>query len=237
MLFAWYTCCGMLFSMRNRDENVTRFMTSLLAAGLSPDGVQSLVRDVGDKKAHERIAGMAVGGFHNLAASNILELAVYWEKRELWLVNDYRVLQETVRGLGAKCSIILYELWNPSRPPPGIAVDVHVLNLAKSLGLFQYDCQDQAFVQSTLESFIPPEFWPKINLLFGGLFQFLYMSRGQEEHKSIMDAAITVGPVATTMIQLFGTTKRLVAAESLKKELASVQSSLASMYEYSLHLD
>ena len=62
------------------------------------------------------------------------------------------------------------------------------------------------------------------------------MSRGQEEHQTIMDAAVKVSPAATSMIQLFGTTKRLVTADSLKKELASVQSSLASIYEYSLHL-
>jgi hypothetical protein len=66
MLYAWYTCCGMLTSMKNKDENVTRFMISLRNADLTPAGIGSLVKEEGSKSVEDKVVAMARGGFHNM---------------------------------------------------------------------------------------------------------------------------------------------------------------------------
>jgi endonuclease III len=179
MLYAWYTCCGMLASMKNKDENVTQFMTLLRDGGFTPAYIRNRVLEKGHKFVHEEVAVMARGSFHLKAATNVLLLSKDFEELRLWEEVPWKRMQAIVSGLGPKCAIILFEMWHPGSNP-GIAVDIHVLTLAKSLGIFSYDCTNQELVQNTLESFIEIGKWREVNLVFGSLFQFLHMSRGEE---------------------------------------------------------
>ena len=120
-------------------------------------------------------------------------------------------------------------------PTPGIAVDVHVLNLAKALGIVDFDCEDQELVQNTMESLFEKELWPTINLKFGGLFQFLHQSRGEREFELLYKSASTVGPHTLTKLQLFIVTKRLISCEGMKKVVGTISMQMLEIYNFSMN--
>jgi hypothetical protein len=84
------------------------------------------------------------------------------------------------------------------------------------------------------ESFIDKSKWGQVNLVFASLFQYLHKSRGDTGYGIVADAAKKVGPQATTMLQLFESTKRLIHAEVLKKQIAAIGASLSSEYKEAL---
>ena len=61
-----------------------------------------------------------------------------------------RIIEEKVEGARSKCAIIIYEMWHPGECH-SIAVDIHILTLGKSLGVFRFDCSGQKLVKSNLE--------------------------------------------------------------------------------------
>ena len=229
MLYTWFTCCGMLASPRNKDENVTRFMNLMRSNNYTPDGMRKLIAEKGSPFVEGMVAKFAIGGFNLKAASFVMKLLVEFEDKKLWLAR-WEDIQIQVEGIGSKCAIILYEMWHPGECP-GIAVDVHVLTLGKALGIFHYDCGDQDLVQQTLQAIIPQAEWPEINMHFGSLFQFLHGSRGGEARRKLFDAARSVGPAASTMLKLFDSTKKLVGVGGLKKTLSTITATLKSSYE------
>lgn len=169
-----------------------------------------------------------------MVADFIVQLAQNFEELKLWETTNYKTIQEKAAGIGTKCAIILFELWNKGSSP-GIAVDVHVLNVGKALGVIPYDCEDQDLVQNTLEAVIDAKLWPLVNLRFGGLFQFLHLSRGEHDRNVIYRAAMEIGSPAMTMIQLFVSTKQLIAVESLKKEVAHVKLTIDDLYNLAMN--
>jgi hypothetical protein len=224
MPHSWFTCCGMLVSPRNRDENVTRFMICLRNNDFTPEGMRKMVDEKGEDVVKATVANHAIGGFYNLTAGFVMDLHQDFEEKELWNAT-WQDIRDLVKGAGNKIAIILCEMWHPGQCP-GIAVDIHVLTLAKSLGVFNYDCSDQELVQGTLEAIIPQAKWPAINLHFGSLFQFPHGSRGDDARRKLLKAAGEIGPEAITMLQLFDSTKKLVTVEHLKKQLGSVTAAL-----------
>ena len=118
---------------------------------------------------------------------------------------------------------------------PGIAVDVHVLNLVEAVGVVPFDCEDQELVQNTMERLFEKELWRTINLKFGGLFQYLHQSRGEWEFDLIYKSAFRVGPHALRMLQLFIVTKRLITCESMKKTVMTLGQQMMEVYNYSMN--
>jgi hypothetical protein len=227
MLYAWYTCCGMLASPKSRDENVIIFMDLLVKNNFTPKGMRDMVAKEGsDVGVKARIAEFALGGFYNLTAKFIMDLYHDFEKRELWKA-PLEDIQRQVNGVGSKISIILFEMWHPGQCP-GIAVDIHVLTLGKSLGLFNYDCTNQDLVQQTLEAIIDQSKWPEVNRQFGSLFQFLHESRGKGKRLELLAAADKIGPEAFTMLQLFDRTKKLIGMGGLKTRISAMEACLSN---------
>jgi hypothetical protein len=240
MLYAWYSCCGMMISMKNRDENVSTFMALLRESNMTPYGIREQSLLLGAAAVKRKVLGMAKDcfGFYNMVSANIMLLAKDFEFKMLW-TRSWQEIEDAVVGLGPKCSIILYEIWHPESSP-GIAVDIHVLTLAKSLGIFDYDSSDQQFFQNTLESIVDQKKWPEVNRLFGGLFQYLHLSRGQEGCRVIEKAAKKVGAEASTMLKLFETTKRLIALKTMQaniKDMVALQGSLTRFYKESMTVE
>jgi len=224
----------MIASPKNKDENVTRFMTELRARDFTPAGMRKLVAEIGRDTVEKEVAAMARGAFYNQTARFVMALSSNFEELRLW-EGRWEAIQENVQGAGSKCAIILYEMWHPGKCP-GIAVDIHVLTLGKSLGIFRFDCSDQKLVQSNLESIVEQSKWPDVNLLFGSLFQFLHSSRGDEARQKIIHAADRIGPTAFTMLQLFDRTKRLLGVEKLKSQVASIGASLKASLEEAVNV-
>jgi endonuclease III len=229
MLYAWFTCCGMLASPKNKDENVTKFMRYLRENDFTPEGMRKMVDEKGRDTVKAIVANYAKGGFYNLTAGFVMDLYQDFEEKKLWNAT-WQDISDLVKGAGSKIAIILYEMWHPGECP-GIAVDIHVLTLGKSLGIFNYDCSDQELVQRTLEAIIPQAKWPDINLHFGSLFQFLHGSRGDDARHKLLEAAGEIGPEASAMLQLFDSTKKLVTVELLKKQLATVTAAFKTSLE------
>jgi endonuclease III len=177
----------MMISMKNRDKNVSifMFMLSLRESSTAWLGIRKQSPLLGESAVKEKVLEMArkCFGLYNRVSANIILFAKDFEFQELW-TRSWQEIEDAVVGLGAKCSIILYKIWHPESSP-GIAVDIHVLTLAKALGIFDYDSSDQEFFQNILESIADQKKWPEVNLLFGGLFQCLHLSRGQEGYRII----------------------------------------------------
>jgi endonuclease-3 len=149
------TLIATILSQRTRDQNSGRATRNLLKDINGPGDVLRLPRD-------ELSNRIRCSGFYNQKARNIIAICETLEERFGGEVPDERSLLMSLPGVGPKTAdIVLSHAFGR----PAIAVDTHVLTVAKRLGLVGGEARPSE-VKETLEGLVDPELYGYVDRAF-----------------------------------------------------------------------
>jgi endonuclease-3 len=149
------TLIGCVLSQRTRDENAGRAARNLFKdVGFPRDILRLSPEEIKDR--------IRCSGFYNQKAKNILAICMTLEKDYGGMVPNDRSKLICLPGVGPKTADIVLSY---AFDKPAIAIDVHVANVAKSLGLVNKTAKPEK-VKETLEDLVPPHCYRFVDVTF-----------------------------------------------------------------------
>ncbi|KAL8284304.1 hypothetical protein RQP46_005053 [Phenoliferia psychrophenolica] len=158
---------SLMLSSQTKDP-VTHAAVQALRASL-PGGVLSLAT-LKTATADEIDAAICKVGFHTTKAKNLVKLAVRLEESHGGLVPEDLPSLLAIDGVGPKMSILFLQAIGINA---GIGVDVHVHRISNRLGWHKPATTTPEGTRLNLESWLPKELHPKINLMLVGFGQMI----------------------------------------------------------------
>lgn len=160
-LARYWTLIALLLSSQTRDAATAAAMEELKKFGLTPENMS---------KASEEEIGQCIRtvGFYNRKATYIKKTSqILLDKYQGDVPNNMKDIT-ALPGIGPKMGFLLMQIaWNDT---VGIGVDVHVHRITNRLKWVQ-NTSDPEETRVHLQSWLPKEYWSKVNKVLVGFGQ------------------------------------------------------------------
>lgn len=187
-IWAYQTLVAVMLSSQTKDVTTAVAMDALKKHGLTVDNID---KNTTVAKLNALIKKV---GFHNVKAKNIKAATrILLEEHEGCVPESAASLLE-LPGVGPKMAHLVVNALTGK--PEGIAIDTHVHRMANQLGWVETKTPEQTRIG--IESWLPFEEWPTLNLLLVGVGQ-----QTQTEKTKILQRCLSVSdPIAALRLMV-----------------------------------
>jgi endonuclease-3 len=205
---AFHSLVSLMLSSQTKDTMNALVMGRLRAHGLSVQSINAMA----DEKLLELIYGV---GFHNNKVRYIKQATAIIAEQHGGLVPRSMEQLLALPGVGPKMALIQMNV--AFGECVGISVDTHVHRIANQLGWTGDEpTKMPEKTREALESWMPRDIWPEVNLVLVGLGQEVQTEKAKLLGKCLAcsDSARALGLLATLGVDVERELKRLEAPNS-----------------------